>query len=55
MSVEQKLLDHTEASVKCREPGIQKLATSYNNLCMQMVALINQRKASHVESNTLTT
>ena len=45
MSVEQKLLDHTEASVKRREPGIQKLATSYNNLCMQMVALINQRKA----------
>ena len=45
MSVEQKLLDHTEASVKRREPGIQKLATSYNKLCMQMVALINQRKA----------
>ena len=43
--VEQKLLDHTEASVKGRESGIQKLATSYNNLCIQMVALIHQGKA----------
>ena len=45
ISVEQKLLDHTEAFVKHREPGIQKLATSYNNLCIQMVALIHQGKA----------
>ena len=45
MSIEQKLQDHTEASVKRREPGIQKLATSYNNLCIQMVALLRQGKA----------
>ena len=45
ISVEQKLLDHREASVKRREPGIQKLATSYNNLCIQMVALLHQGKA----------
>ena len=40
--LEQKLLDHTEASVKRREPGIQKLAMSYNNLCIQMVTLLRQ-------------
>ena len=43
--LEQKLLDHTEASVKRREPGIQKLAMSYNNLCIQMVTLLCQGKA----------
>ena len=32
---EKQLHDHTEASVKRREPGIQKLATSYNNLCIE--------------------
>ena len=42
---EKKLHDHTEASVKHREPGIQKLATSYNNLCIQMKVLIHQGKA----------
>ena len=46
-STEQKLHGHTEASVKCREPGIQKLAASYNNLCIQMAALICQGKAPH--------
>lgn len=47
ISTKQKLHGHTEASVKCREPGIQKLAANYNNLCVQMAALICQGKAPH--------
>ena len=42
---EKKLHDYTDASVKHMEPGIQKLAISYNNLCIQMKALIHQKKA----------
>ncbi|KAI6037646.1 hypothetical protein EDC04DRAFT_2868602 [Pisolithus marmoratus] len=42
---EQRLQYHTEASVKRREPGIVKLASSYNNLCLQMVGLIHKGKA----------
>ncbi|KAI6012897.1 hypothetical protein BKA83DRAFT_4466295 [Pisolithus microcarpus] len=42
---EQRLQNHTEASVKRREPGIGKLASSYNNLCLQMVGLIQKGKA----------
>ncbi|KAL4061864.1 hypothetical protein V8B97DRAFT_2027067 [Scleroderma yunnanense] len=42
---EQKLHDHTEASVKCHEPGIQKLGTTYNNVCIHMAALVHQGKA----------
>ncbi|KAI6145453.1 hypothetical protein BKA82DRAFT_3940592, partial [Pisolithus tinctorius] len=42
---EQKLQIHEEGSVRRREPGIVKLSTSYNNLCLQLVALIRQGKA----------
>ncbi|KAI6009918.1 hypothetical protein BKA83DRAFT_4504202 [Pisolithus microcarpus] len=42
---EQRLQYHTEASVKRQEPGIVKLATSYNNLCLQMIGLIHKGKA----------
>ncbi|KAI6143416.1 hypothetical protein BKA82DRAFT_4331278 [Pisolithus tinctorius] len=42
---EQRLQNHTEASVKRREPGIAKLASSYNNLCLQIVGLIHKGKA----------
>ncbi|KIJ58130.1 hypothetical protein HYDPIDRAFT_58535, partial [Hydnomerulius pinastri MD-312] len=41
----QKLREHTEASVKRREPGILQLANNYNKLCIQMQALIRQKKA----------
>ncbi|KAI6022550.1 hypothetical protein EDC04DRAFT_2575210 [Pisolithus marmoratus] len=44
---EQRLQYHTEASVKWREPGIVKLASSYNKLCLQMVGLIHKGKAPH--------
>ncbi|OAX33609.1 hypothetical protein K503DRAFT_794452 [Rhizopogon vinicolor AM-OR11-026] len=42
---EMKLQNHTEASVKRREPGIIKLLKTYNNLCTQLQALIRQGKA----------
>ncbi|KAI6004876.1 hypothetical protein EDD15DRAFT_2384749 [Pisolithus albus] len=42
---EQRLQNHTETSVKQREPGIVKLCTNYNNMCAQMAALIHQGKA----------
>ncbi|KAI6153024.1 hypothetical protein BKA82DRAFT_4349407 [Pisolithus tinctorius] len=35
----------SEASVKQQEPGIAKLASSYNNLCLQIVGLIHKGKA----------
>jgi hypothetical protein len=40
-----KLHSHTESSVKRREPGIVKLSKTYNNLCIQLQALIRQGKA----------
>ncbi|KAL6298593.1 hypothetical protein BKA93DRAFT_820298 [Sparassis latifolia] len=40
-----KLSTHAESSIKRREPGILKLAKTYNDLCMQMSTLIRQRKA----------
>ncbi|KAI6015741.1 hypothetical protein BKA83DRAFT_4031408, partial [Pisolithus microcarpus] len=42
---EQRLQNHTETSVKQHEPGIVKLSTNYNNMCLQMAALIHQGKA----------
>ncbi|GBE80402.1 hypothetical protein SCP_0301170 [Sparassis crispa] len=40
-----KLSSHAESSIKRREPGILKLAKTYNDLCKQMDLLIKQRKA----------
>ena len=31
---------HTDSAAKCREPGIVKLAATYNNLCHQISKLI---------------
>ncbi|KIK14542.1 hypothetical protein PISMIDRAFT_116847, partial [Pisolithus microcarpus 441] len=42
---EQRLQNHTVTSVKWCEPGIVKLSTNYNNMCLQMAALIHQGKA----------
>ncbi|KAI6097143.1 hypothetical protein EV401DRAFT_2062187 [Pisolithus croceorrhizus] len=42
---EQRLQNHTETSVKQHEPGVVKLSTNYNNMCLQMAALIHQGKA----------
>lgn len=42
---EQNLHRHTESSIKCREPSIVKLATSYNQLCNQLMALIDKGEA----------
>ena len=36
---------HTESSIKRREPGILKLATSYNQLCSQLTSLIDKGEA----------
>lgn len=36
---------HTESAIKRREPSINKLATSYNQLCGQLAALIQKRQA----------
>jgi hypothetical protein len=42
---EKKLHAHTQSSVKRREPGILKLATTYNDLCRQLSKLIATNKA----------
>lgn len=36
---------HVESAVKRREPGILKLAQTYNTLCTQMATLIKQQQA----------
>lgn len=45
MVSEHKLNSHVESAVKRREPGILKLAETYNGLCQQIVALIKQHRA----------
>jgi len=42
---ELNLRNHTEASIKRREPAIVKIVSTYNTLCDQLYALIRQRKA----------
>jgi hypothetical protein len=42
---DQKLHKHTEYSVARREPGIQKLVSTYNKLCAQLKSL-RQRQGS---------
>ncbi|KAI6009904.1 hypothetical protein BKA83DRAFT_4069546, partial [Pisolithus microcarpus] len=42
LTKEQRLQNHTEPSVKQCEPGIVKLSSNYNNMCLQMAALIHQ-------------
>lgn len=43
--LEHKLSSHVESAVKRREPGILKLAQTYNTLCSQMSTLVKQRQA----------
>lgn len=42
---EQKLQNHMEHSITCRDPGIQSLAKKYNELCSKMTGLIQSRRA----------
>ncbi|KAJ3713069.1 hypothetical protein C8R42DRAFT_593707 [Lentinula raphanica] len=44
-SVEQHINEHTQDSVKWRDPGISQLAHKYNKLCDDMNTLIRQKKA----------
>ena len=45
LNVELNLRNHTETSIKRREPTILKIVSTYNTLCGQLYALIRQRKA----------
>ena len=42
---DQKLHAHVESAVKHREPNIQKLAKTYNKLCVELNQLIQDGKA----------
>jgi hypothetical protein len=42
---DNKVHDHTRASVQKRDPSIQQLARDYNKLCDRMRELIAQRRA----------
>ncbi|KAJ3825201.1 hypothetical protein F5880DRAFT_1478695 [Lentinula raphanica] len=42
---EQRINEHTQDSVKRRDPGISQLAHKYNKLCDDMNTLIRQKKA----------
>lgn len=44
-SAEQRINEHTQDSVKRRDPGISELARRYNKLCDDMQRLIQQKKA----------
>ncbi|KAG1764398.1 hypothetical protein EV702DRAFT_1182598 [Suillus placidus] len=45
VNAERKLHANTQHSIKCREPGILKLITTYNSLCSQLRSLIQRRRA----------
>lgn len=47
MWTEQRINEHTQDSVKHRDPGISQLAYKYNRLCDDMSMLIRQKKAPH--------
>ncbi|KAG2030269.1 hypothetical protein BDR03DRAFT_936698 [Suillus americanus] len=44
-SAEHKIHASTQYSIKCREPGVLKLVSTYNGLCAQLWSLICQRRA----------
>jgi len=44
---EQKVHTHTESSVKRRDPSIQQLAQSYNELCTKITKYIEDGRAPH--------
>ncbi|KAJ3990653.1 hypothetical protein F5050DRAFT_1813708 [Lentinula boryana] len=43
---EQRVNDHTQDSVKRRDPTIASLARKYNQYCVELARLIEQRKAT---------
>lgn len=43
--IEQRINEHTQDSVKRRNPTLQQLARKYNKLCDEMQTLINKRRA----------
>jgi hypothetical protein len=45
ISTDQKVHDHTRASVQKRDPSIQQRARDYNKLCDKMQKLISEGKA----------
>jgi len=45
MIIEQRINEHTQDSVKRRDPGIAELTRKYNKLCDDMATLIRQKKA----------
>jgi hypothetical protein len=45
LNVELNLCNHTETSIKWREPTILKIVSTYNTLCGQLYTLIRQCKA----------
>jgi hypothetical protein len=45
LHLEQRINEHTQDSVKRRDPGISQLAYKYNKLCDDMNTLIRQKKA----------
>lgn len=45
MIIEQCINEHTQDSVKRRDPGIAELTRKYNKLCDDMATLIRQKKA----------
>ncbi|KAF8833999.1 hypothetical protein BDN67DRAFT_985641, partial [Paxillus ammoniavirescens] len=44
---EQRLHVHTEVAVKCHEPTLLRLISTYNSLCETLAALIRRRQAVH--------
>lgn len=45
MAIEERINEHTQDSVKRRDPSIAELARRYNKLCDDMQTLIRQKKA----------
>lgn len=44
-TLEQRINEHTQDSVKRRDPGIAELARKYNRLCEEMATIIQRQKA----------
>ncbi|EDR14713.1 uncharacterized protein LACBIDRAFT_305654 [Laccaria bicolor S238N-H82] len=43
--VSKKLQEHSESQIKRKEPGIQKLAKKYNNLCSELEKMIKAKQS----------
>lgn len=53
LDIEQRINEHTQDSVKRRDPGITQLAYKYNKLCDDMKTLICQKKAPRYSTSPL--